>query len=283
MHRVDTTTAAAALPQPRPAGTPGYFTGGNPQTGQPATVVPYEWANAVQEEIANVILRGGVALDKTNNGQLALALSNLFTGALINITVTQGILVPAWAHSIAFRMVGAGGGGGHCKASAGTYLAGGGGGSGAYLEAQRAVTPGGTINAVIGAGGASEVGGGLTSLADPGKWSCTCGGGFPAGWDSPNNCHGGAGGAAAGGDLMSLGTFGGDGQASGVYASTGYGGPGPWGGGPRAGVPGPPGNSGAPGLGPGAGGGGVYDPSNTNIFYPAGAGAAGLLQYRFLP
>ena len=81
MFRIDHPTAAAVLPAAAPAGTPGYFQGGNPATSTPRTVVTQDWANAVQEEIASVVLGAGLALSKTNNGQLLAAVNALIAGA----------------------------------------------------------------------------------------------------------------------------------------------------------------------------------------------------------
>jgi hypothetical protein len=280
MHRIDNATAATSLPTPKPAGPGGYFTAGNVTTGQSATIVEYDWLNTHQEELMNIILRGGLTADKSDNTQLLKALSNLFTGATVQITTSQSLLVPPWATQVAFRLVGAGGGGAHALSNGTTYRAGGGGGSGAYAEAQRPVIPGTLLTAIVGVGGIGEAGGSATSLAQPGQWTVTAGGGLSAVWSASNNSPGGPGGTAAGGDLNSSGTFGGDGEASGVFASTGYGGSGPWGGGPRAA------NGGGPqtnGSGPGAGGAGAYDTGNQNINFPGGTGANGMLQYRWLP
>ena len=58
------------------SGTPQFATDGNPGGGIPATVIPaYQW-NAFQEEICGAIVASGQTLDKTNNGQLALAIQN---------------------------------------------------------------------------------------------------------------------------------------------------------------------------------------------------------------
>jgi hypothetical protein len=79
MHRIDDPTAVATLPAPRPVGTPGYFTGGSPGSGGfAATIVRYEFMNALQEEISHVIEGAGLTLDKTNNTQLSQALLALF-------------------------------------------------------------------------------------------------------------------------------------------------------------------------------------------------------------
>jgi hypothetical protein len=285
MHRIDNPSAATALPTPKPLGPEGFFTPGNVNVGQSATIVEFDWLNTIQEELMSIVLRGGLTSDKADNTQLLKALSNLFNSATVQITASQSILVPPWATQIAFRMVGAGGGGAHCQTTGTNYRSGGGGGSGAYAEAQRPVTPGSLLTAVIGVGGPQETAGTATSLAFPGQWTVSADGGQPSLWDAPDNSHGGIGGAAAGGDLNSYGNFGGDGQAQGetTVSATGYGGTGFWGGGVRAGQASSPGQSGPPGLGPGAGGGGVYDNLNSNNYYNGGAGANGLIQYRWLP
>jgi hypothetical protein len=281
MHRIDNPSASTSLPTPKPFGPEGYFTPGNINVGQSATIVEYDWLNTIQEELMSIVSRGGLASDKTDNTQLLKALSNLFTGAFAQITASQSLLVPAWATQIGIRIVGGGGGGSHCQSDGTNYRSGGGGGSGGYAEAQRPVTPGELLTVVIGTGGPQETKGGMTSIAFPGHWTVTADGGDPSLWDLPNNSHGGIGGAASGGDLNSYGTFGGDGQAQGStsISATGYGGPGPWGGGSRSAQ----GGTGPPGLGPGAGGAGSYDNNNTNTRFDGGTGAAGTIQYRWLP
>jgi hypothetical protein len=78
MHRIDDPTAVPTLPAPRPAGTPGFFTGGSPGTGGfLATVVRYEFMNALQEELVAVIQAAGLTLDKTNDNQLLAALRQM--------------------------------------------------------------------------------------------------------------------------------------------------------------------------------------------------------------
>lgn len=278
MHRIDNPSASTSLPTPTPPGPEGYFTKGNINVGQSPTIVEFDWLNTIQEELMSIVLRGGLTSDKADNTQLLKALANLFTSATVQISASQSLLVPPWATQIAFRLVGAGAGGAHCQSDGTNHRAGGGGGSGAYAEAQRPVTPGSLLTAVIGVGGISEAGGTATSIAFPGHWTVTAGGGYPAGWTQANNCAGGGGGDASGGDLNSSGNFGGDGQAGGVFATTGYGGSGPWGGGARAALGGAIG-----GLGPGAGGAGAYDTAPSGVLYPGGTGAAGMIQYRWMP
>lgn len=78
MHRIDDPTAVPTLPAPRPPGTPGYFTGGSPgSSGFAATVVRYEFMNAVQEELAAIAEAAGLVLDKTNNQQVLAALRQM--------------------------------------------------------------------------------------------------------------------------------------------------------------------------------------------------------------
>lgn len=82
MFRIDDVTAANALPTPGAAGTPGYFTEGNPGLGIPATKVTGDWLNMVQEEISNVVTGAGLAPDKANFSQLLLAVQTLVGSAV---------------------------------------------------------------------------------------------------------------------------------------------------------------------------------------------------------
>lgn len=67
MHRID-----------GPAAAPGnLFTEGDPGVGTPATVMTDDWANAVQEELCNVITGAGIALSKPSNTQLLAAINVL--------------------------------------------------------------------------------------------------------------------------------------------------------------------------------------------------------------
>lgn len=81
MHRIDNSTAVAALPAPLPVGTPGFFTRGNDPTGVAATRVDDNWLNTVQEEIANVVLAAGLQLSKVSNTQLYEAIQAIAYGA----------------------------------------------------------------------------------------------------------------------------------------------------------------------------------------------------------
>lgn len=82
MYRIDNDTAISTLPTPEIVGVnPDYFfTKGNPLLGVPATVVDADWANAVQEEICNVIEGAGLTLDKTSQSQLLAAIKLIISG-----------------------------------------------------------------------------------------------------------------------------------------------------------------------------------------------------------
>ncbi|VWC79224.1 putative exported phage protein [Burkholderia aenigmatica] len=81
MFRTDQNTAVAALPVPAPPGSPGYFTGGNPATGQAATIVDADWLNMVQEELISILTAAGVAPGKATYNQVLAALQILFASA----------------------------------------------------------------------------------------------------------------------------------------------------------------------------------------------------------
>lgn len=80
MFRIDHPTAAVSLPAPAAAGTPGFFTEGNPTSGTPATVVTADWANLIQEEILNVLLAAGITPNKASRTQLSEAIALIATG-----------------------------------------------------------------------------------------------------------------------------------------------------------------------------------------------------------
>ncbi len=77
MHRLDTSTAVAVKPAPEAAGTPGYFTKGDPVGGLPASVPGQDWFNMVQEELVAILDAFGVTPDQTKAdfSQIATALT----------------------------------------------------------------------------------------------------------------------------------------------------------------------------------------------------------------
>jgi hypothetical protein len=80
MYRIDNANATSTLPTPLAPGpvTRGFFQSGNPSTGQKATTLDRDWANATQEEICAVIEAASITLSKTNNAQLLAALRSMF-------------------------------------------------------------------------------------------------------------------------------------------------------------------------------------------------------------
>lgn len=74
MYRIDTPTSVNTLAAPGPAGAPGYFSNGNPTTGQPATIPGAEWFNMVQEELMGILGAAGLDPNKDNRGQIAAAI-----------------------------------------------------------------------------------------------------------------------------------------------------------------------------------------------------------------
>lgn len=74
MYQIDNSTAATSQPASTPAGTPGFFTDGNPATNVPATIVPAEWLNAVMMELMNIVVAGGLTPTKNVFTQVLTAL-----------------------------------------------------------------------------------------------------------------------------------------------------------------------------------------------------------------
>lgn len=92
MHRIDNATNTASVPTPGAVGPnpDGFFTGGNPAGGVPATVVTSDWANAVQEEICQVIAAAGITLSKTVRTQLRDAINYLTQNSASNVATASG-------------------------------------------------------------------------------------------------------------------------------------------------------------------------------------------------
>ncbi|PWK30846.1 hypothetical protein [Pseudomonas sp. OV226] len=74
MYQIDNSSAAAVIPASTAAGTPGFFTDGNPATGVSATIMPAEFMNMVMMEILGVLSAGGVTPSKSNFTQLTAAI-----------------------------------------------------------------------------------------------------------------------------------------------------------------------------------------------------------------
>lgn len=91
MHRTDTSTSVPVVPTPDPAGTPGFFSNGDPLLAEPATIPSADWFNAVQEEVAAVVEASGLTLDKGDTTQLLQALGRLAGGSLNLILNPEGL------------------------------------------------------------------------------------------------------------------------------------------------------------------------------------------------
>lgn len=77
MYQIDNSTAALAMPAPSAAGTPGYFSDGNLQSGVAPTIVPAEFLNALMLEMLGVLAGAGIQPSKTANNQIFLAIKTL--------------------------------------------------------------------------------------------------------------------------------------------------------------------------------------------------------------
>lgn len=79
MHKIDNVTAATTQPTIQPDGpnVGGYFRPANAELGHASTTLDYDFLNAVQNELANVIVGAGMTLSKGSQNQLLLAIQSL--------------------------------------------------------------------------------------------------------------------------------------------------------------------------------------------------------------
>lgn len=68
MFRIDTSRAVPDRPDAAAAGTPGYFTGGNPATGFLPTQFSPDWCNDIQESLMAVLADAGITATKGPDG-----------------------------------------------------------------------------------------------------------------------------------------------------------------------------------------------------------------------
>lgn len=114
MFRIDNASAAVSLPTPAAAGTPGYFTKGDPASSVPATVVTDDWLNAMQEEIMSLLAAAGITPDKTNFTQVLASIRELIqletgnyavdTGTANNYTIAPNPVIETLTDGLALRM-----------------------------------------------------------------------------------------------------------------------------------------------------------------------------------
>lgn len=74
MYQIDIPSAVVTQPASTAPGTAGFFTDGNPAGGVPATILPAEWLNAIQQEMVNVLAAAGITQSKSTFNQLAAAI-----------------------------------------------------------------------------------------------------------------------------------------------------------------------------------------------------------------
>src|SRR5260363_9335 len=77
MYQFDGPFAVTAPPASTPQDSPGYFSDGNPATGQAATIVPAEFLNALMRECLNLLHAAGIAPDKAKFDQITAAIRRL--------------------------------------------------------------------------------------------------------------------------------------------------------------------------------------------------------------
>lgn len=90
MHRIDNSTSVTTMPTRKATGTWGYFSQGSESGGQLATIVEADILNAMMMEIANVVTKAGLALNKLDDTQLWQAINALLPAPLGFVPVEQG-------------------------------------------------------------------------------------------------------------------------------------------------------------------------------------------------
>lgn len=82
MHRIDSRYTVPELPEPGEAvAAPGYFQNGDEESETAGTRLDAAWCNAVQEELAGVVERAGLVLDKAKRNQVAQGILLLIGGS----------------------------------------------------------------------------------------------------------------------------------------------------------------------------------------------------------
>lgn len=78
MYQYDDPTAVSSRPASSIAGTPGWFSDGDPSTGAEATILRAEFMNMLQAEMLSILAAAGIAPDKLQSDQLLQALRSGF-------------------------------------------------------------------------------------------------------------------------------------------------------------------------------------------------------------
>ncbi|WP_346666329.1 hypothetical protein [uncultured Mailhella sp.] len=80
MQRIKASGVVSVMPQAQENSyDPGYFSNGNPATGELATMMTAEWCNGVQEELLAVIQDAQLTPSDSDLSQLLQALKHLFS------------------------------------------------------------------------------------------------------------------------------------------------------------------------------------------------------------
>lgn len=92
MFPIDNSTAIAVRPATPAAGTPGWFTNGNPASGVPGTVIDADFWNMLIQELKNVLLAASITPAKGTENQLLQSLQVLIPQQSIGVVgSTRGL------------------------------------------------------------------------------------------------------------------------------------------------------------------------------------------------
>jgi hypothetical protein len=90
MYQTDQSSAVESLPEPATAGTQGFFTGGNPVSGEAATILDADFLNMTMMELINIVEAAGLTPSKTTYNQVLSAIRILMQQAVTNVGVDTG-------------------------------------------------------------------------------------------------------------------------------------------------------------------------------------------------
>lgn len=99
MYQYDDPSAVSSLPVPAAAGTPGFFSDGNPSAGAQPTILRSDFMNMLMMELVNLVTGAGLTTSKTNYTQVRSAIqlmiatgqqAIIFTGVAFAAGVANG-------------------------------------------------------------------------------------------------------------------------------------------------------------------------------------------------